>query len=313
MFIIGNQEDTWTLSDIDLAWIGLIAEQEPALAAIIELAGLAHSKRMQSYLTMMAVRLLEMKRVLKKTGSIYLHCDPTASHYLKLVMDCVFGQSGFMSEVIWKRTSSHNRAKRWGPVHDTILVYGGGRKVTWNRVLQPLDADYVDRFYRHKDDKGQYRVSDLTGPGTRTGASGQEWASFDPAVSARHWEPPPDRSLPEWFIFPDGYSAMTVQTRLDVLGRQGLIHWPAGGGMPGFKRYLTAKSGAPVQDIILDIRPLSRGQRENLLYPTQKPLALLERIIQASSNEGDIVLDPFCGCRYGASGWGNAKSPVDWH
>ena len=294
-------KDTWTLSDVDEAFIGIIAEKDEALAAVIKTSGLVHGKGMQSYLTMMAVRLLEMKRVLKKTGSIYLHCDPTASHYLKLVMDGVFGPSGFQSEVIWKRTSSHNRAKRWGPVHDTILVYSCGGKPTWNRVLQPLDADYVDRFYRHKDARGRYRVSDLTGPGTRTGASGQEWLGFDPTTITRHWEPPPDRSppdrsLPEWFIFPDGYSAMTVQERLDILNIQGLIHWPVRGGMPGFKRYLTEKSGAPAQDIVLDIRPLSKSQRENLQYPTQKPIALLDRIIQASSDEGDIVLDPFCGC-----------------
>ena len=289
-------KDTWTLSDVDVAWIGLIAEQKPALASIVESAGLAHGKGMQAYLTMMAVRLLELRRILKVTGSIYLHCDPTAAHYLKLEMDCVFGPSNFKNEVIWKRTSSHNSAKRWGPVHDTILFYGGGGKTTWNRVLQPLDEKYVERFYRHKDAKGQYRISDLTGSGMRTGESGQDWADVDPTSIGRHWAVPAKRSLPAWFVCPSGYDAMTVQERLDVLGGQGLVHWPDREGMPGFKRYLTAKSGAPVQDMILDIRPLSKGQQESVGYPTQKPLALLERIIEASSNEGDMVLDPFCGC-----------------
>ena len=289
-------KDTWTLSDVDVAWIGLIAEESPALASIIESAGLAHGKGMQSYLTMMAVRLLEMKRMLKPDGSIYLHCDPTASHYLKLVMDCVLRQSSFMNEVVWKRTSSHNSAKRWGPVHDTILFYGGGGKIAWNRVLQPLDPDYVERYYCFEDTRGKYQSSDLTGSGTRNGQSGQDWSGYDPTLIGRHWAVPPNRSLPEWFVFPAGYDGMAVQKRLDALESQGLVHWPDNGQMPRFKRYLTAKSGAPVQDIVLDIRPLSKRQRESLGYPTQKPLALLERIIQASSNEGDVVLDPFCGC-----------------
>ena len=289
-------KDTWTLSDVDLAWIGIIAEQEPNLSAVIDAAGLAHGKGMKSYLVMMAVRLLEMRRVLKSTGSIYLHCDPTASHYLKMLMDCVYGQANCMSEVVWKRTSSHNSARRWGPIHDTILFYGGGERIQWNRTLQPLDEKYVARFYRHNDAKGQYRVSDLTGSGTRTGESGSDWAGHDPTSIGRHWAVPSVRSLPPWFIVPEGYSAMTVQDRLDALDHQGLVYWPAEGGMPGFKRYLTDKSGSPIQDMILDIRPLSKKQQEHVGYPTQKPVALLERIINASSNRGDMILDPFCGC-----------------
>ena len=289
-------KDTWTLDDVDLAWHGEIAEQNPAVYSVIGAAGEVHGKGMKSYLIMMAVRLLEMLRVLKETGSIYLHCDPTASHYLKLLMDSVFGQSNFMNEVIWKRTSSHNSAKRWGPVHDTILFYGGGGKTNWNRVLQPLDAKYVERFYRHQDANGRYRISDLTGSGTRSGESGQDWAGVDPTLIGRHWSVPSKRSLPEWFVHPAGYDTMTVQERLDVLDRQDLVHWPDREGTPGFKRYLTARSGAAVQDMVLDIRPLSKGQKESVSYPTQKPVALLERIIKASSNEGGIVLDPFCGC-----------------
>jgi len=290
-------KDTWTLSDVDEAWHGEVAEQDPALYRILDAAGHAHGRGMKSYLIMMAVRLLEMRRLLKPAGSIYLHCDPTASHYLKTLMDAVFGARNFRSEIVWKRTSSHNRAKRWGPIHDTILFYSAGGKSTWNRVLQPLDEGYVERFYRYEDDRGRYRVGDLTGPGLRDGDTGRPWRGIDPSTRSRHWELPPDRALPGWFVFPEGYSKLSVGDRLDALDEQGLIYWPKKkGGMPAFKRYLGENSGAPVQDMILDIKPLSAAAMENVSYPTQKPLALLERVIRASSNEGDVVLDPFCGC-----------------
>ena len=219
-------KDTWTLSDVDQAWHGEIADRQPALYAIIDAAGLAHGKGMKSYLIMMAVRLLEMKRFLKPTGSIYLHCDPTASHYLKMLMDSVFGPRAFASEVVWRRQSSHNRAKRWGPIHDCILYYTGAGRPIWNRVLQPLDRDYVERFYRHTDEHGRYRVSDLTGPGLRDGDTGKPWRDIDPSERGRHWELPPDRALPKWFslaqfvnrrhrdrIFPIRFGSQTYGSR----------------------------------------------------------------------------------------------------
>ncbi|MCY4146810.1 MAG: DNA methyltransferase [Chloroflexi bacterium] len=288
-------KDTWTLSDIDVYEHGELAERSPAAYAVIAAARQTHGKSAMSYLIMMAVRLIEMRRILKDTGSIYLHCDPTMSHYLKILLDSVFGSALFQNEVVWKRQSSHNRAKRWGPVHDTILFYAK-RGFTWNRLLLPLDKEYIDRFYRHSDDFGRYQVSDLTGPGTRAGDTGKPWQGVDPTKRGRHWEVPPDRAMPDWFIFPKGYEKLSAQERLDVLDQQGLIYWPKRGAIPRFKRYLTKKSGAPINDMVLDIKPLSAKSREKTGYPTQKPLALLERIIEASSNEGDIVFDPFCGC-----------------
>lgn len=288
-------KDTWTLSDIDVHEHGELADRNPAAYSVIEAARNASGKSAMSYLIMMAVRLIEMRRILKSTGSIYLHCDPTMSHYLKLLMDAVFGRTAFQNEIVWKRQSSHNRAKRWGPIHDTILYYAR-RGFTWNRVLLPLDREYVNRFYRHSDDYGKYRISDLTGPGTRDGDTGKPWQGIDPTNRGRHWEVPPDRALPDWFQFPRGYESLSVQMRLDALDEQGLIHWPKRGTMPGFKRYLTKNSGAPINDIVLDIGPLSSQSKEKTGYPTQKPIALLERIIEASSDEGDIVFDPFCGC-----------------
>ena len=195
-------KDTWTLDDVDLAWHGEIAEQEPALYSIIGAARQAHGAGMQSYLIMMAVRLLEMRRLLKPTGSIYLHCDPTASHYLKLLMDAVIGQRYFQSEVVWKRQSAHGRAKRWGPVHDLLLFYSRSDSFVWNRTFQAYDREYVDKFFRFEDEHGQFRVGDLTGPGTREGSSGNPWREIDPTHKGRHWEVPPDRILPAHFTPP---------------------------------------------------------------------------------------------------------------
>ena len=255
--------------------------------------GSTKDKKLLNYLMYMTQRLVRLKSVLKPTGSIFFHCDPTASHYIKMIMDGVFGRANFKNEIVWKRTSSHNRAKRFGPVHDTILFYVKSAKSSWNRILQPYDEDYIEEFYYHKDEKGRrHRISDLTGPGIRSGSSGEQWRNYDPTIAGRHWELPPDRSLPNWFVRPEGYSSMTVQQRLDVLDDQGLVHWPKKGKVPAFIRYLGVMGGMPVQDVIVDIK----NRRKSNEYPTKKPNALLERIIEASSDEGGVILDPFCGC-----------------
>jgi len=252
-----------------------------------------------AYLVSMTLRIAEIHRILKPTGSFYLHCDPTASHYLKLVLDAVFCPNGgnFRNEIIWKRTSSHNSAKRWGPVHDVIFYYAKSNNSTWNRVLQNLNENYVASFYRHHDEKGQYRLSDLTGAGIRTGYSGKPWRGIDPTLKGRHWALPSLRTLPNWFVYPDNYELMTTQERLDILEAQGIVTFPKKEeGVPRFKRYLSEKSGSGIQDVITDIPPIGAQAAERLGYPTQKPEALLERIIQASSNEGDVILDAYCGC-----------------
>ena len=204
------------------------------------------------------------------------------------------GHDNFLSEIVWKRTSAHNRAKRYGPIHDTILFYSASNRHKWNRIYQAYDAEYLAAYYRHQDEHGRHRHSDLTGPGTRTGSSGKPWKGYDPTDAGRHWELPPDRSLPDRFNRPEGYSEMCVQDRLDILESQDLIYWPPKGKVPAFKRYASAMPGMPAQDIISDIGPA--GGVEDKGYDTQKPLALLERIIEASTDEGDTVLDPFCGC-----------------
>lgn len=252
--------------------------------------------RLLSYLSYMTERLLPLRSIVRPTGSIYLHCDPTASHYIKAMMDSIFGHQNFRNEIIWKRTGAHGRAKKWGPIHDTILFYTRSDNYTWNRTLEAVDKEYLETRYNSKDTKGLYQPISLTGPGLRTGSSGQPWRDIDPGAGGRHWELPPDRALPSWFKFPAGYPQMSCQERLDVLDEQGLIYWPPRGTQPRFKRYAEVVGGNSIQDVITDIPAVNSQAEERLGYPTQKPVALLERIISASTNEGDVVMDTFCGC-----------------
>ena len=178
----------------------------------------------------------------------------------------------------------------------SYLAYMAARLLEMRRVLQPFDADYVKRFYRYSDERGQFMVDNLTGSGLRDGDTGQPWHDIDPSERGRHWAVPQAHAVPDWIALPDEYPEMTARQRLDVLDREGLIYWPPKGSMPRFKRYLSPESGAPVADMVLDVPPLSATGKERIGYPTQKPLALLRRIIAASSNPGDVVCDPFCGC-----------------
>ncbi len=143
----------------------------------------------QHYIGWMKTRVVEMHRVLKKTGSFYLHCDPHASHYLKVMLDEVFSPTLFRSEVVWKRTGAHNSARRWGPVHDTILFYTAGRSYTWNRVYQPYDETYLKEFDM-EDERGRFMDVSLTGPGLRYGESAEPWGGYNPSTKGRHWQPP---------------------------------------------------------------------------------------------------------------------------
>lgn len=233
---------------------------------------------MMAYLTMMANRLLELRRVLKPTGSLYLHCDPTASHYLKIVLDGVFGKENFRSEISWRRSSAHNDAKQgrkqYGNLRDVIFFYTKTNDWCWHWEYTPYDPTYVKEFYRHieKETGRRYRLDNLTAakPG---GDVSYEFYGTKP-YKGRYW----------------AYS----RENMEHFKAEGRLYFPANGGTPSYKRYLDEMPGVPLQNDWNDIKPATG--REYLGYPTQKPIALLERIIKASSNEGDIVLDPFCGC-----------------
>ena len=234
---------------------------------------------MMAYLAMMAPRLVELRRVLRPTGTIYLHCDPTASHYLKALLDAIFGPAQFQGEIVWRRTAAHVTTKRWPRLHDTILSYA--RDINQVKFQPPRvapDEEWIQREYRFTDERGRYMIDNLTGAGTGEGPSGQPWRGIDPKRigAGRHWR----------------YSPET----LDKLDAEGRIYWPTKGKYPKLKQYLHDSGGKAVGDLWTDIPVLGRTSSERLGYPTQKPEALLERIIKASSNEGDLVLDPFCGC-----------------
>ena len=250
-------KDTWTLDDVDEAWHGEVAERDPPLYSIIDAAGLAHGTSMKSYLIMMAVRLLEMRRILRPTGSIYLHCDSTAGHYLKTLMDAVFGSKMFRSEIIWNRTtntgSSKARARRFPTDHDSILFYAkDAEKVKFFAQFRPYSKKYIRHYYIHDDGDGRglYQLQALK------------------TVS---------------------------EARLEKLRSEGRLV-QGRGRYPRFKDYLRDKPGVMVNSIWADIEPVNPASREKTSYPTQKPLALLDRIIHASSNKGDMILDPFAGC-----------------
>jgi site-specific DNA-methyltransferase (adenine-specific) len=239
--------------------------------------GFLKENDMMAYLAMMAVRLIELHRVLKPTGSLYLHCDPTASHYLKLLLDGVFGKECFVNEIIWKRSHAHNDAgqgsKHFGRVSDTILFYAKSESRIWNPLYTDYDQSYIDRDYRRVDADGRrYRLDNIQGPG---GASkGNPF--YEVMGVSKHWR----------------YS----RAKMDELIAVGRIIQTKPGAVPAYKRYLDEGAGVPVQNMWSDIPVINNRSKEMLPYPTQKPLALLERIINASSNEGDVVLDPFCGC-----------------
>lgn len=293
-------EDTWHWNDhAENAFDEVIKSGNSDVAELLRaLRSFLKENDMMAYLTMMAVRMLELHRVLKPTGSLYLHCDTTASHYLKILLDGVFGPKHFRNEVIWKRTSAHSSTKGYGAVHDSVLFYSKTDAYTWNDQYGPYEEQYVEAFFTHTDEQGRkWCRTDLTGPGVRHGDSGEPWKDYNPTAVGRHWQPPS--------YFYDKYTKLTSKSlaeyplieRLEKLDAIGLIHWPKKpGGMPRGKRLLEDSPGMPLQDVWTDVKIMHNMAAERLGYPTQKPLALLERIVAASSNEDDIVLDPFCGC-----------------
>ena len=286
-------KDTWSLSDVDAEWINLIEAKHPALHRVL-LAALENSDK--SYLAYMAARLLEMRRILKPTGSIYLHCDDSIGHWLRVLMDAVFGRGGCQNEIVWKRIGNHNDAGRFGRTWDRLLFYGAEIRRDGARV--PLSTKNVESKYRFSDSRGRYRRGDLTGPGTSDGESGEAWRGWNPTDIGRCWSIPNTGDYAAWIeanLIPGYRAEKSILARLELLHDADLIVFTAK-GTPELKRYLDANPGQVPPDVWTDIPPINSQAKERTGYPTQKPRKLLERIIEASSGEGDIVLDPFCGC-----------------
>ena len=266
--------DTWHWNDTaEQSFDEVIRSGTDAAELMRAIRAVLHESDLMAYLTMMAVRLVELHRVLKPTGTIYLHCDPAASHYLKILMDGIFGGANYRNEISWRRSQpkSHNTVN-FTNCRDILLRYAKGDTVTFNKVFGEYDPTYIEKFYRFTDENGRrYQLDNLANPNKDRPNLTYEFLGM-----TRVWR---------W-----------TRERMERAYKDGLIHQSKPGVVPRLKRYLDEMQGQPVTDDWDDIEHLHGSSGESLGYPTQKPLALLERIIQASSNEGDTILDPFCGC-----------------
>lgn len=307
--------DAWTWSqESETLYRQLLGGEAPvAVADTLEgLYKLLGESDMLAYLVMMAPRLIELHHKLKATGSLYLHCDPVASHYLKILLDAIFGPEQFRNEIIWRRTGAHGKVQRYAPIHQVILFYTKSDAFTWNFPRRPYMRGHVAEYFV-RDERGwrtNYYGNVLTGSGRRGGESGLPWRGFDPSAKGRHWAIP--SALVEQVA--DDMSHLTQHEKLERLYELGHIKIVPGQAWPMYERYLQPNDGAPMPDLWAyepytqgtvfgtdegideDIRWLSPRDGERLGYETQKPVGLLKRIIAASSNPDDLVLDPFCGC-----------------
>lgn len=260
-------------SDSELSSLREILPVDKAMAvtALIKSLGAA---QVASYLAMMAPRLAHVHRVLEDTGSLYVHCDPSASHYLRVVLDQIFGADNFRNEIVWKRTHAHSGSRRYGPIHDSLLFYSKSSKYRWNPLHTEYNPSYIENHFTHQDERGKYQQITCTAPGDRQGTRAHyEFAGKLPPPG-RHWA---------W-----------KREQMDEFDRQGRLVYSVN-GIPRLKRYIDDGKGVPLQDVWLDIPRLDAHSDERTGYETQKPLKLLERIIAASSDPGDLVIDPFCG------------------
>jgi site-specific DNA-methyltransferase (adenine-specific) len=277
-------EDTWRWDTAAAAAFQEVVEQggEPSQAMQAFRAFLGESDLL-AYLAMMAPRLLGLRQVLKPTGSLYLHCDPTASHYLKMLLDAVLQPENFRNEIVWRRHNARSTDQRWPRVHDILLFYSKGQGFYFAPVQVPGEKSKLPHTLITGPDGNKYQTYELTAPGvTQEGESGKPWRGFDPGSMGRHWG--------------------NLHSMMDEWDAAGLIHWPKPGKTGGFPRRRAAEPFVEedrmvtVGDVWTDIDRINQAAKERLGYPTQKPEALLDRILRASSKEGDTVLDPFCGC-----------------
>lgn len=268
--------DQWRWSAAVAAMLDSLGDWLPRRTAnlVRNLAGDLGQNDTAAYLVSMAPCLSEVHRTLNDQGSIYLHCDPTASHYLKVLLDHLFGPENFRNEIIWKRTHAHSSSRRYGPIHDTILFYSKTPKYAWNQIHSQYRAEYLEQYFTHVDDNGRFQLITCTAPGDRIGTRAHyEWRGRLPPPG-RHWA---------W-----------KKEQMEDFEHQGKLFYSST-GTPRLRRYISDGAGVPLQDVWTDINRLDAHSDERVGFETQKPLSLLQRIITASSNPGDLILDPFCG------------------
>ena len=275
-------EDTWRWTHTTEAqYDEFIATAPMAIAnALTAYRLLLGENDAMAYLVNMAPRLVELHRVLKPTGSLFLHCDPVMSHYLKILLDAIFGPANFVNDISWRRSANTSSiSKIFRRAHDCILFYAKSKQYQFNIQYGEL-SESGQEHYEYEDENGRYSLPPLMVSGRRNGDTGKPWRGIDPSVRGK-----------------DGMHWVTTRDKLDAYEAQGLVYWPAKeGGLPRLKFYEHQSKGVAMNDFWEDIPPINSQAKESLRYPTQKPLKLLERIISAASNPGDVVLDPFCGC-----------------
>lgn len=308
--------DSWRWGpSTDHALSMVIGSGSPAAGILLSLDNYMQKSDMMAYIVMMTARLICLHKTLKQSGSLYLHCDSSASHYLKIVLDAIFGAESFRNEIIWRRTGSHNSAKRFGPIHDTILFYTKSPKYFFQKKKRPYMQGHVEKHFVHDETTDTYRTNYsgnvLSGSDRRGGESGKPWRGFDPDSKNRHW------AIPSAILedLDEDVSHLKTLDKLEYLYQRNLITIKPGDDWPRYQRNITESDGQPLSDIWAfqpytegtlfrkpkegideDVRWMGTNDGERLGYQTQKPLGLLKRIIESSSKKGDVILDPFCGC-----------------
>ena len=278
--------DVWSWDDdVHPAWKARIEDDFPAVFAVLQAVEATASENEAAYIAYMAVRLIQCHRVLKPTGSIYVHCDSHANSYLRMLLDAIFENENFRNEITWQRTRGRGSGRHWGNTTDTILFYSKSRNYTWHDTLLPGENTTPTSI-------------DLTAAGVRFGESGLSWRGYNPTDIGRHWGVPRIGSLASWIeenAVPGYRSIESSHERLEALDAAGLIRFSRN-GRPSIIRPAEADAGTKVNNLWTDVHRLAPTSNERTGYATQKPLALYERIIAASSNEKDVVLDVFAGC-----------------
>ena len=246
-----------------------------------------YDKDINTYSEFIEPRIKEIHRVLKKTGSFYLHCSWQSDAYLRIICDKIFGYDNLLNRILWKRTSAHNDPKKFGRNTDTILLYAKSSDYTFNPIFISRTNEYIETYYNREDTKGRYGSWDLTAPGINR--NDVPWRGFNPSQTGRHW------AIPGGFTIDakDDWKKISTTEKLESLDRCGYIIFTKN-GTPRFKRYLNNK-GQPCQELWDDIKVISSQSKERIGYPTQKPIKLIERIISASSNVNDLIMDAFMG------------------